>query len=578
MPGVENFVQRVVHALEQGGFAVWVRRGLIAAAVAALTLFYFNGIRGLATSQAMDQAQIGREIASGHGWRTKLIRPLAAGQLQRNGKDVVRDIGYDTYEAPLPPLVDALALLLIKSHWKMSPRDLIYIGDKAVIAASMLLFLAALGVLYFTAARLFDARLALLGCGLVLVCDTFWQYALSGLPQMLMLFLFHCTLYALVRAVQAQDLGGGGVGIWLAAAGAGFGLLALSHALTIWIFVPALIFSIFYFRPRGWAAVIVLGAFLILYTPWLARTYLVCGNPGGTAIYAVFDEIHHPEAGHMRRNAADLEGVSPGFFRNKIVGNLSTQFNRIFQYLGWNVVALFFFASLLHQFKRHDTAIARWMLLAMWAGAVVGMLVYGLPEEQGVAANQLHLLFTPMMVCYGLAFLLVQWNRWNLEYRLLRIAFLVVLFILCGLPTIFAIVLPTTKPTLRWPPYVPPYISVLNDWMKPDEIVTSDIPWAIAWYADRRSLWLPATIKEFTDANDYNTYGGPINGLYLTPASGSQNTLADILKGEYKDWAPLILRSVNLEKFPLKWATLLGIEKECVFFSDHDRQNPTAAE
>ena len=62
------------------------------------------------------------------------------------------------------------------------------------------------------------------------------------------------------------------------------------------------------------------------------------------------------------------------------------------------------------------------------------MAVYGIPEELGVAANQLHLLFVPLMTCYGLAFLLVQWNRLEIELRIARIAFLALLFVLCGWP------------------------------------------------------------------------------------------------------------------------------------------------
>jgi hypothetical protein len=38
------------------------------------------------------------------------------------------------------------------------------------------------------------------------------------------------------------------------------------------------------------------------------------------------------------------------------------------------------------------------------------------------------------------------------------------------------------------------------------------------------------------------------------------------------------LRTVNLEKFPLKVATLLGLENECVFFSDHGRQKNNAGQ
>jgi hypothetical protein len=114
--------------------------------------------------------------------------------------------------------------------------------------------------------------------------------------------------------------------------------------------------------------------------------------------------------------------------------------------------------------------------------------------------------------------------------------------------------------------------------MKPNEIIASDMPWAIAWYADRRSVWLPETIQAFTELNDYGVLGARVNGIYLTPVSGSQNKMADVVKGDYKDWAPVILRSVDLQKFPLKWATLLGVESDCIFFSDHDRQKGTKLE
>ncbi len=573
MPGSAEFVQRVVHALEAGSLAAWLRRGLVAVTIIAIAGFHLwsSHFRGLATSQAMDQAQIGRAIASGHGWRTNVIRPRAVAQLQAHGKDIQK-ISLDTYHAPLPPLVDAIALWPVKSHWKMTPADVIYVGDKAIAAMSILLFLASVAVLFFIARRLFDRRLALLGCGLVLLCDAIWQYSLSGLPQMLLLLLFNLTVYALVRAVEARN-SGGFVGLWLAAVGAGFGLLALTHAITIWMFIPALIFCAFFFRPRGWAAVIALTVFFIIYAPWLVRNYIVCRNPGGVAIYSVLDGMRHTEAGWMRHSDINLEGVGPGALRDKVTANLLTQMEHIFGYLGWSVVALMFFAALLHAFKRSETGAVRWMILAMWGGAVVGMAVYGINEEQGFAANQLHLIFIPIMTCYGLAFLLVQWNRLGIRFRFARIGFITLLFLLCAVPMLFDMLLSPNRPLVRWPPYVPPYIAVLNEWMKPDEIVASDMPWAIAWYADRRSLWVPETVKTMTDFNDYKILGGPVNGLYLTPICGSQNTLGDILKGEYRDWSGVILRTLNLEKFPLKWATLLGLENECIFLSDHDRQH-----
>ncbi|MBA2622349.1 MAG: glycosyltransferase family 39 protein [Chthoniobacterales bacterium] len=572
MGGSADFIQRMVHTLEAGGAAIWVKRALAVLVILGLAAFYLmHEFRGLATSQAMDQAQIGRNLANGEGWRTDLVRPLAVGQLQRAGKDVAKNVWYDTYNAPLPSLVNAVALLPIKAKWKMTPKNVLYAGDMALAALSICFFVASLVVLYFTALRLFDKRLALLGAGLVLVCDTIWEYTLSGLPQLLLLFLFSVTVYLLVRAVQAQEAGGR-VGLWLAAAGAGFGLLALAHALTIWIFIAALIFSIFFFRPRGWAAFIVLATFAFVYTPWLVRNYVVCGQPGGLAIYSILDGINHTEAGHMRRIQLDLEGVGLGHFRNKFIANLTSQIGRIMEHLGWSVVAATFFVSLLHVFRRKETGAVRWLVLAMWAGAVLGMSVYGINEEQGVAANQLHLLFIPIMTCFGLAYLLVQWNRLEIELRIARIGFLTLLFLLCGIPMFLAMIVPSAKGGVRWPPYVPPYIAVLNDWMRPEEVTASDMPWAISWYADRRSLWLPETVNAFSEFHDYGVVGAPVKGLYLTPISGSQNTLSDILKGEYKDWAGVILRSVDISKFPLKWATLLGLQNECVFFADTDRQ------
>ena len=571
MPGSAEFVQRAVHTLEAGGLAVWIRRVFVAVAIVTLAGFYLWNFRGLATAQAMDQAQIGRAIASGHGWRTNVLRPRAMGQLQAHGKNLQR-IYLDTYQAPLPPLVDAVALRAVKSHWQMTPADVVYAGDKAIAAMSILLFFSSIVVLFFVARRLFDQRLAFLACGLVLFCDTIWQYSLSGLPQMLLLLLFNLTVYALVRAVEARNTGGF-VGRWLAAVGAGFGLLALTHALTIWMFLAALIFCFFYFRPRGWAAVIVLAAFVIIYTPWLLRNYIVCGNPGGVAIYSVLDGVGHPEAGWMRHIDLNLEGAGPIPFRDKVTSNLLVQLEKIFGYFGWSVVALMFFAGLVHAFRRTETGMIRWMILGMWGGAVAGMAIYGIHEEQGVAANQLHLIFVPLMTCYGLAFLLVQWNRLQIDFRFARIGFLTLLYLICALPMILGLpFFSSWKPAVRWPPYVPPYIAVLNTWMKPEEIVASDMPWAVAWYADRRSLWLPDSIKTLTELNDYQVLGGPVNGLYLTPISGSQNTLGDVQKGEYRDWTPVILRNVNMETFPFKWATLLGFENECVFFSDHDRQ------
>src|SRR2546423_6181330 len=354
MPGAADFIQKAVHTLETGKMAVWVKSALAILAIATLGVYHLYYFRGLATAQAMDKAKIGRHIASLHGWKTSVIRPRALGQLAANHRKP-QNIVYDTYEAPLPPLADAFALRAVKSRWKMTLQDSIYIGDKAIAAEAIMLFLGSIVVLYVLARRLFDHRLALIACGLALLCDLFWQYSLSGLPQILMLLIFNGTLYAVVRALEA-DKANGPVERWLAAAGAGFGLLALSHALTLWIFAGALIFLVIHFRRRIWLPGIVLAAAAVLYLPWLLRNFVLTGNPGGVAIYTIFDGVGRSEAGLMRRLSSD---VGPGLvvaFRTKMIANFSEEIGALVSNFGWNVPALMFFPAFLHRFKRPETA------------------------------------------------------------------------------------------------------------------------------------------------------------------------------------------------------------------------------
>ena len=68
---------------------------------------------------------------------------------------------------------------------------MIYAGDKAIAVTAIIFFFLSVVVLFFVARRLFDQRLAIYACALVLLCDMIWQYSMSGLPQMLLLFLFN---------------------------------------------------------------------------------------------------------------------------------------------------------------------------------------------------------------------------------------------------------------------------------------------------------------------------------------------------------------------------------------------------
>ena len=116
----------------------------------------------------------------------------------------------------------------------------------------------------------------------------------------------------------------------------------------------------------------------------------------------------------------------------------------------------------------------------------------------------------------------------------------------------------------------------MNTWTSDSEIIASDMPWAVAWYADRKSLLIPVSISDFLNIYDYRELNGNLVGLYLTPITGNKALVSEILKGDDKDWAPFVLRGVRSKDFPFQYSTALGIDKECVFYCESDRWSPKA--
>ncbi len=573
----ERSVQDIVHRLEEGH---WVGRVKLALLIGALGFMIYlwlfsktGGFKGLAHEKAMEQAQISREIARGNGFSTKMTRPAAMWLYERNKGVFPVDKQPDIFHAPLSPWINSWFILLAKDSWQMTTKTVQYLPDRIIAGIGLAFYFLAVLISYFTAKRVFDRRLALLGMGLLLLCQRFWDFALSGLPQMLMLLLFSGVVHTLFRAVQAQVANKSPLR-WMIASGALFGLLALAHGLTMWIFAGALIFSVLYFRPYGRHAGVMLAVFMVFYGPWLIRNQMVCGTPVGLGWYSgLYAARGNSESLEMRSMKLTLVDLTPRYFRRKVQTESLRQFDELYAFLGNVVVAPVFFLALLHIFKRRDTSVFRWCLLLMWISAFLGMSVFGFSEKDGLHANDLHVLFIPIMAFYGLALVLVMWSRLQITARFIWLGFVSAVYFVSALPFInqaLELVGPPRMPW-QWPPYVAPYIAIMNGWTTEKEIITSDMPWAVAWYADRKSLWLPLTVKDFLDLNDYGRLDGRIVGLYLTPITGNKAFLSEIMKGEYREWAPFITRTVSAKDFPLKYNTGMPVDGECVFYSDRNR-------
>jgi len=234
------------------------------------------------------------------------------------------------------------------------------------------------------------------------------------------------------------------------------------------------------------------------------------------------------------------------------------------------VAASFFLAVFLHVFRRWLPSQFRWAILLMWLGAALGMCVFGV--DRIVSVNQLHILFLPVMMFYGLAFLLVLWGRLGFELPLVRGIFIFLLFAGSALPLIGTAL--STPPRVNWPPYLPPLVTRFSQWLEPNEALAADIPWATAWYANRLSLLLPENIGQFELIHSEGLLRAPLVGLYLTPFSGNRATYESIINGRYREWARFVLREVkpeDLNNWMLRSAINLPIDGQSIFYADRPR-------
>ena len=169
-----------------------------------------------------------------------------------------------------------------------------------------------------------------------------------------------------------------------------------------------------------------------------------------------------------------------------------------------------------------------------------------------IGANQIGVLFLPVMLGYGLAYVLVLFSRRDSAANLTaRLIFYVALFVVSALPLGFTL-LPSNVPPFQFPPYFEPGINRLGSWTTPREIVASDMPWAVAWYADRKSLWIPNKLKDLTGLADNAKLPGDLAGVFLTPISRNTPLFTSVIKGEYAEYQPLIFGRTDVPYFPVQ--------------------------
>ncbi|RYD61419.1 MAG: hypothetical protein EOP83_17070 [Verrucomicrobiaceae bacterium] len=551
--------------------AVMIRRILFFLVLVSFTLLHLLPLfRGLDSPQAMEQAQIARQIARGQGFTTKMIRPLAYYEAEKANSGAVNFTDFkDTYHAPLNPLIMSAVFKLVgadkEGAWPMGKNEQIYPLDRVVALVSTLFFLMAIGVTYLLVGRIFDAKIAGVTAVLMLLCDMMWKFSQSGLPQMLLLLLFSCGLYFAYRAIEASEEGKMPFAHALAAS-AFFVLMVLTHWITAWIFFGFLIYAAFAFRPRGVVALSAFALLAIAVAMPLMRANDFSGQPFGTGFYVLYNGLGSgSESSIMRNHDLQSAPLSLDGLLLRILGTTLVQTSELLPFLGGILVAPLFFVALLHPFKRTSIANFRWGIALMWLFGALGMAIFGIDRKTQLHPNQIHILFAPIMAAYGLAFISILWSRLESinSVPFLRNAHYVAVVILSSAPMILSApdkikigMYTADHGYPQWPPYIP---SVLNEYIpkllapgegeteKATRVVVSDQPWAVAWYADEISLWLPKTKRGFEQLEDRaSSLGTPFAGILVTPSSTAFDA-APTVRDQYGEFTSLIYNGFVLD-------------------------------
>ncbi len=579
----ESSVQSAVFQIEMGrGKKViqWVALALLAAVLSPIyTAGQFRN--GLAKREAMDMAQLARNIARGEGFTTHVIRPLSLWQLEQNGWDIqnkdTRDRLInrhpDISNPPLYPFVLAqIFKILPKSVFKYNEADHIFPAERwGILPFNQLCLLATILITYLWAKRLFDARVAAMVGWLLLFSDTLWSYGVSGLPTNLLMLLMLLAMYCLFLAddrLNPPEPAEGDVANTTPAGITGpvvalvigsavlLGLSFLTRYLAGFFIIPLAIYAARIFRGRGaalWAGVYAV-VFLAVITPWLVRNERVCGSMLGLAKYQLIERSGTIQGEALQRSyQPDLTNdYSLRPLISKFLGNARPNLLINLRLIGSDFLVIFFGVGLMYGFRRRDTTRLRGVLVGAILVAIFAMSLIGSdPERIGpeVGGGNLLVLLLPLVAIFGVAFFYLLLDRIPFRIKLTRGMAIGAFVALNVSPMIFTM-LPPRPGMFPYPPYSPPVTRWVAGLFEQNELGCSDLPWSMAWDGDRRTVWLPMTVDEFYQISDFVAPNN-VQFVFLTPYLLDSKRQSEVIKGEYKGWAGILQGQLRAD-FPLK--------------------------
>jgi hypothetical protein len=566
-------LQEWIHRLEEGAGTRWVRVTAVVLGFWALALVYnLFEFRNLATQEGMDLAQLARNIARGNGYSTQFVRPLSLALVEQrertrgqrtNDLARVKEAHPDLAHPPVYPLLLAGAMKILpfeysipdpRSFWRHQPDLLIALLNQALLFVLM-------GLVYGLAKRLFDASVAAASAVLLAGTELLWRFSISGLPTILLMILFVLLVGCLAAMERAARDGGRGRWWWASralAAGLLVGVGTLTSYAFGWLLLPVLVFVVVWFPGRRLVlSAVVLLTFAAVVGPWVARNQAVSGRWFGTAGYALVQGLPDLEGERTERSlhVPSIDNPLRGMTR-KLVVNAEKVVQQDLPRLGGSWLTAFFLVGLMLPFLDAGRSRVRWFVVSALA-VLVPVQVLGrtyLSEDVAhVNSENVLVWVTPLVLVYGVVMFFTLADRLPLGLFRARQTIVVLFVLAMSLPLILAL-LPPRKDARVHPPYYPPFIQQFCRWMDPTELIMADLPWAVAWYGDRQSVWLTWWLRDDRAGEDFyavNDLRKPVRALYLTHRTLDQRFFSELQpSGQSGKWGSLVLGGLVVGKMP----------------------------
>ncbi len=531
---------------KQKVYALRILVGVILAVMCVYKLMF--AYQGLTQPEAMDQAQIARSVANGEGFKTKVIRPME--MMDRESKDPLNPVDLnainDVTHAPLNIVSMAVALKATGYHDFENKRmrvdengemiDKVYGADRVLSAMSCMWFVLAMLLAYILVARLFDEVVASATVCSLLFCELALDYAVSGLAQPMMMAFMLAGLNCLLSAARAKtDKRRVAQNLNLIVSMVMISLMCLSGWLSISIALGYFVFCAAYFRPIGLYGYVGMGILLLCSIPSMWCYNQGVGDYFGNAFYGIYNCFGASEEFILRSTKESDVPLENSWVVLRFIGAVLLQVRSVFVNMGGIIVGPFFFLSLFYSFKKDGVQCVKFAVMSMWIASCVAMALYG--TNIPLSAGQLAFLFTPLFVAYGFSILfnfIARLELKGISFNQMRSLIILSVVVMTAGPLVSRLPRDTYRSVWIRDLTVSPFVAALNtqlhdkteDYVENTEkmehqpaYIVTDQPFAVAWYANRRAIWLPLKVDDYKKLNDeiLKDAGGVIQGICITP-------------------------------------------------------------